>query len=293
MPPNRHVRVTIKSVVLDGLRNGDTFEVIAERIVTGFPDSKGAQDPIRYIKYYQHEAGLNPKNQERLADEREAQGQPRVIAPLPKFGEVIDHIMYENVVVKIYRGLTRTYNASCDLSRKEIMIAYKCITGEYARPDASFYSVQAVVLGEIQNRWYEATGQPLPPRVEANQAQRLEDAKMAKKTSSAETATATKEAKEPRISIKSVITGGLLAGKSDEAIAEELTEMFPGKAAAKNPAQHISYYRSALVKDGQLEKQPRKTKTKAEAEEAETPAPAKGKKAAAPAAAAKGKKASK
>lgn len=280
MPPRREARVTIKSVVLKGVRAGESYEDIAKQIIAQFPDSKGAQDPIRYIKYYVSAEGMGPQKQEEREDERERHGFQREITPLPKLKELLDQLIIDGVVINLYRGLSVTFDAAMKLSKKDVLNLYKAFNGEYARIDASYYCIQGAVVGEIQNRWYRAAGLPLPPQVEANQAQRLEDVKMAKKKeAAAEGSTATKE---PRVTIKSVITAGLLAGKPDADIAKELETNFPGKAAAKNPSQHISYYRSALVKDGQLEKQPRKTKPKAEKAEAPAPAaaPAKGKKAA-------------
>ncbi len=284
MPPPRKIRVTIKSVVLQGVRDKLAIEDIAKLIVEQFPDTKGAQDPIRYVKYYMADAGLGPRQQEQIAETRAHHGFTRS-DPLPDLHALVDQLIIEGITINIYKGLTVTYDAAIKLSRKNVLLLYKYFTGDYARVDASFYSIQGVVVGEIQNRWYAANGLSLPPRVEANQAQRLEDAKMAKKNETTEKAEKTATPKEPRVTVKSVITAGLLAGKPDADIAAEIQEMFPDKAAAKNPSQHISYYRSALVSDGQLEKQPRQSKPKAEKVEGEA-APAKGKKAAAAPAAA-------
>lgn len=77
--------------------------------------------------------------------------------------------------------------------------------------------------------------------------------------------------KEPRVTNRSIIESGLLAGTPDEEILAQVKARFPeGKADMK----HVAYYRHFLVKAGKLEAQPRKSRKKAEAVEA-APEPAK------------------
>ena len=277
-------KVTIKSVVVAGANAGHDVETIAKTIVSTFPGSKAAENPTHYAKYYLNQMG---KTAEVISTRTKAgswlqreQQKPKVA--LPDFKAVIGYAEYGQEGTKHYTKipLYRSHLRTCHLAReqmtqRQVIIAYEQIADANVPPGASMKETREVVVGDIQNRWYQTAGVALPPRVEQSQAQRLEETKMAK----AKKDTTEKAAKEPRITVKSIVTNGLLAGHSDEQIAESIVEQCPDTAAAKAPNTHIAYYRSMLVKAGELEKQPRKSRAAAE----EKPAKAKAKAKKAPA----------
>jgi hypothetical protein len=159
--------------------------------------------------------------------------------------------------------------------RQALIKTYHFITGDH-RLALPLYACRQVVLRHIQVKWFEFNGFEVPVQVTSNLE--TEMAKAATKTAEDEQGSTEAKTKEPRITNRSIIEAGLLAGKSDEDILAEVKERFPdGKADSK----HVAYYRHFLTKEGKLEKQPRKSRAKAEATE-EAPAPAKA--AAAPAA---------
>lgn len=172
------------------------------------------------------------------------------------------HSIGEGVHVTIYTGLMYTMEqAEKELGQKEIILAYRYLSGD-ERLDFSFNRAKKVVLGEIQNAWYEVNGQDVPQRVASQQEQRLREAIMAKKEEEGQAKE--KAPKEPRVTIKSICETGLLAGKSEEQILKEVKAKFPD---SKADASHVRYYRHFLVKEGKLEKLPRATKPKAEKKE--------------------------
>ena len=187
-------------------------------------------------------------------------GRTAPSVPVPNFKEAVSyHSIGSDVTIIIYSGLHHTLKeAEQELSKKDIVKAYRYLSGD-ERLDFSMARATKVVLGEVQNAWYEANGKDIPPEVMSNQERRLQEALVAKKDEAAEGGE--KKAKEPRVTVKSIIEAGLRAGKEEEAIVKEVKKAFPdGKA----DASHVRYYRHFLVKAGELEKLPRKTKPKAE-----------------------------
>jgi hypothetical protein len=179
-------------------------------------------------------------------------------------------------IFKIYGGRTRTLEEAAKVleDRRTLINTYAYISGD-TRSALPLRACKTAMLQEIQVKWFEFNQFEVPPRVQ----QRLEEcmAKAQAKAAEAEGTETEGKSKEPRITNRSIIEAGLLAGKSDEDIVAEVKEHFPnGKADAK----HVAYYRHFLVKDGKLEAQPRKTRAK----KAEEPAPETTKAAAAPAA---------
>lgn len=146
--------------------------------------------------------------------------------------------------------------------RQTLVKCYHFLTDDH-RLDLPLNACRGVVLGEIIRIWYEVSGIEVPAQVTINQEVRMAKAK--ETTAAAEAAAAENGAapttKEPRITNRSIIENGLLAGKSDEEILAAVKAQFPnGKADSK----HIGYYRHYLVKDKKLEKQERKPRAKKE-----------------------------
>lgn len=180
---------------------------------------------------------------------------------VPDLKQAVSYHSIGDVHVTIYSGLLYTMQeVEKELGQKEVILAYRYLSGD-ERLDFSFYKAKKVVLGEIQNVWYEVNGLDVPQKVASQQEQRLREAIVAKKE---EEGTKEKASKEPRITIKSICETGLLAGKSEEQILKEVKAKFPD---SKADASHVRYYRHFLVKDGKLEKLPRATKPKAEKKE--------------------------
>lgn len=198
----------------------------------------------------------------------------RTSSDVPQFKNAVSlHSIGEQVNVILYSGLLHTLEqAEKKLGPKEIVLAYVFLSGD-ERLDFSMRRARAVVLGEVQNAWYEVNGLDVPQKVASQQEQRLREALVAKKEEAE--AAGEKKAKEPRVTVKSIIEAGLRAGTPNEKILADVKKVFPN---GKADDSHIRYYRHFLVKAGELEKLPRATKPKAEKkgkEEAAAPAPAK------------------
>lgn len=175
---------------------------------------------------------------------------------------------------KIYGSQTRTFaeaNRKLD-DRQTLIQAYHFLTDDN-RLALPFNACRAVVLDSIMTVWYGQLGFDIPGKTQSHMEQRMAKAK-ATSAEAEQAAAGTTEAstKEPRVTNRSIIEAGLLAGKDDETIMAEVKEHFPeGKADKK----HIAYYRHYLVQDGKLEKQPRAPRAKKEkpvVEEAAAPA---------------------
>lgn len=182
------------------------------------------------------------------------------------------------VQFKIYGSQGRTYDAALKqlFDRQTLVKCYHFLTDDH-RLDLPLNACREVVLGEIMRIWYEVSELEPPARFIINQEARMAKAKETTQAAEAagEAGTAT-AVKEPRVTNRSIIENGLLAGQSNEEIMKAVKARFPdGKADDK----HIGYYRHFLVKAGKLEKQPRApraTKAKAGTEaSAEAAAPAK------------------
>ena len=164
---------------------------------------------------------------------------------------------------KIYGSKVRTLEeAERRLrDRRTLILSYHFLADD-DRTILPLSACRDVVLGEVQHVWYEVHGLEIPDYMIQRQEERMAKAKQA----APEQDGAQPKEKGPRITNRSIIENGLLAGQSNEQILAAVKQQFPdGKA----DASHITYYRNALVKDGKLEKQPRQTKAK-KAEEAST-----------------------
>jgi hypothetical protein len=200
--------------------------------------------------------------------------QLRTSDEVPEFKNAVSlHSIGDEVRLTLYSGLLYTLQlAEKELGPKQIVQAYKFLSGD-ERLDFSMARARAVVLGEVQNAWYEVNGYDIPQQVVSNQERRLREALVAKKDEKEEGGT--KAAKELRVTVKSIIEAGLRAGTPNEKILADVKKVFPN---GKADDTHIRYYRHFLVKAGELEKLPRATKPKAEKkakEEAPAAAPAK------------------
>lgn len=191
---------------------------------------------------------------------------------------------------RLYGSQEKTYETADKELRDHgrLIRCYRYLTDDN-RLNLPFNACRTVVLYEVIMAWYEVSGFEVPAKVTQSKEEAMAKAKVT--TAEAEQADAeagtTTKSKEPRVTNKSIITSGLLAGDDDDTIMASVKEHFPnGKADSK----HIGYYRHFLVKEGKLEKQPRKSRAKSEeAAEEVTPvevAAPKAKAAAAPAKAA-------
>lgn len=183
------------------------------------------------------------------------------------------------VPFKIYGSQVKTIEeAERVLYDRQLLVrCYHFLTDDN-RLALPFNACRAVVLGHIIEIWYEVSGYEVPAKVTRNQEARMAKAK--ETTAEAEAAAAEKGAvatKEPRVTVKSIISTGLLAGRTEDQILAEVKTHFPnGKADAK----HVAYYRHFLVKDGKMEKPVKAPKPPKEPKAKKEPAAA----AAAPAA---------
>lgn len=170
----------------------------------------------------------------------------------------------------IYGSLMRTLTeAEKMLQDTGILIRCYHYLTEDDRLTLPLHACRQVVLGEIQMVWYQISGREVPAKVTENQEERMAKAKSTTAEQEQTEGAAPSKSKEPRITNRSIIEAGLLAGKPEDEILAEVKARFPdGKANSS----HISYYRHFLVKAGKLEAQPRKTRSKA-AEEAQAPEP--------------------
>lgn len=180
---------------------------------------------------------------------------------VPDFKSAISVHSIGEVEVIIYSGLMHTLEvAEKELGSKEIVQAYKFLSGD-PRLDFSMRAARVVVLGEVQNAWYEANGKDIPQSVMSNQEQRLREALVAKKAEDTAASGEKTKTKEPRVTVKSIIEAGLRAGTPNEDILKAVKKEFPN---GKADDTHVRYYRHFLVKKGELAKLPRVTKPKAE-----------------------------
>jgi hypothetical protein len=172
------------------------------------------------------------------------------------------HSIGEGLEVIIYGSLGRTLDlAEREINNKQVVNAYRFLSGD-ERLDFSMIAARKVVLYEVQSAWYEANGKDIPQSVMSSQESILREAMVAtKQKDEAAAAAGEKKAKEPRVTVKSIIEAGLRAGTANEEILKQVKKVFPdGKA----DDSHVRYYRHFLVKAGELEKLPRVTKPKAE-----------------------------
>jgi len=198
-------------------------------------------------------------------------------------GHLLGNLSIDTFSFKLYGSQEKTYELALkDLrDRGKLIRCYHYLTDDN-RLALPLNACRNVVLYEVIRAWYEVSGIEVPAKV----TQQMEAAMAKAKATTAdaeqeEGATATKT-KEPRVTNKSIIEAGLLAGKDEATIMAEVKAHFPdGKADSK----HVGYYRHYLVKEGKLAAQPRKSRAKAAEEAAPEPkevAAPKGKAAAAP-----------
>lgn len=206
-----------------------------------------------------------------MLDTSTVEGQLRQVPVLglyiepKKLAQVIAEFDIDLIQFKIYGSQQHTIEAAERqlMNRQALVKCYHFLTDDH-RLALPWNACRAVVLGEIIRVWYEVSGYEVPAKVTAHQEVRMAKAKEATQAGEAGEAGATAKTKEPRLTNRSIIEAGLLAGKADEEIMKEVKSHFPnGKADAK----HIGYYRHHLVKDGKLaktERPPRAKKTTAE-----------------------------
>lgn len=198
----------------------------------------------------------------------------RTVPNMGQFGKV----EIGGVTFILYGSMIKTDQAVAREYRKAIFRAYVALTGD-DRLAVRYELALRVVRGAVNKAWYEEQDKPVPPRLLAHLEEYMA---RAKQTVQEEEAADETPVKKERISAKSIIRNGLLAGTKDEDILEEVKATFPD---SKADSTHLSYYRSELYKEGLLEKPARAAKAAAEEEVPETPAPKakKGKAAPAPA----------
>lgn len=196
------------------------------------------------------------------------------VVDMKKVGKVIADYDIDLIPFKIYGSMVLTVEKAerTLFDRQKLVRCYHFLADD-SRLALPLNACRAVVLGEIIRVWYEVSGIEVPAKVTQTQEARMAKAKAT--TAEAETeaaATGAVATKEPRITNRSIIEAGLLAGKDNATIMAEVKEHFPnGKADDK----HIGYYRHYLVKEGKLEKPvkaPRAKKEKAAPEAEATPA---------------------
>ena len=187
--------------------------------------------------------------------------RPKRLAANYQIGTIVSLPIYES------RTLTLELAEKLLSKDRQILIKVYHFLSDDHRLALPMRAVLNAVLGEIQLVWYEIRGIAIPPKVMAHQEERMAKAKAT--TAEQETEQAATKTKEPRVTNRSIIEAGLLAGTPDEEILAQVKERFPnGKADMK----HIAYYRHFLVKEGKLEKPPRKERAKKEAVAEEAPA---------------------
>lgn len=265
--PTRPKRVTAKSVICDGLLAGDDDHVILAKVKELFPDSAADQTHVNFYR-----AQLKKEN--RLVQQAGVStAVPR--ADVPDFS-LRGRIEVGGMSINVYGSMLRTYDEVKDLMPGSYVRPYVTLTGDH-RPDFSLRAAKKVVLYAVTRAWYEYMDRPIPESVLIKEAQARQEAAMAKKTQDEATKTP-KGPKPERVTNKSIICNGLLAGQSDEQI---LAAVKKHNSETKADGSHISYYKSYLYKTGQLERPAKPEK----AAPVEKPAKA-AKAAAAPAAAA-------
>lgn len=182
-----------------------------------------------------------------------------------KHDDRLETIAVGRVKIALYRSLALTLEeAKRRLDWQDMLQRYREISKD-ERLLVSTYRVQNCVIGWIQLQWYELMeeleGQAIPPRVIAQQEQRLREAVVAEAT---ETQEKTKPAKEKKPRIRAIIEQGLLSGKSDEEMLAEIKQYHPDAKAVTDFAKHKAYYVHFLVKAGKMTKPEKPVKVKAE-----------------------------
>lgn len=188
-----------------------------------------------------------------------------------KVGKVIAEYDIDLIPFKIYGSQIVTIEkAERTLFDRQTLLKCYHFLADDDRLDLPVNACRAVVLGEIIRVWYEVSGFEVPAKVTHTQEVRMAKAKATSaEAEGAEAASGAVATKEPRITNKSIITNGLLAGHDDEKIMASVKEHFPdGKADSK----HVGYYRHFLVKEGKLEARPRAARAKKEVSAAEVEA---------------------
>ena len=159
--------------------------------------------------------------------------------------------------IKLHQGLITTVRqAEHELKDRSVLRRYAEITKD-SRASVNLYWARIVVLCDMQVEWYKEQDLPIPAKVTNALESSMAKAKAEK--SESEGGSTGSKSKAPRITAKSIITQGLLAGKSAEKI---LAEVHAKVADSKADGTHITYYRSALEKEGKLEKSERPARAK-------------------------------
>ncbi len=196
---------------------------------------------------------------------------------------VIGEVLVGDLPYKLYNGNVTTYNElQITLRDSDMLKQYRRLTGDN-RTQVNWSASRDVVYGFITMEWYRARGEAVPAKVAARQEERMAKAKTASPEAPDEAKA--KGAKGPRVTSKSIIHAGLLAGDDQDKILAAVRKQFPDR---KTDEKHIAYYRHFLERDGKLEKkvkEPKAPKVKAE----KTAAPASATVAAASKGKAKGK----
>lgn len=257
----RTQRVTARSIIEGGLLTNVPDAEILRQVKEQLPDSAADQSHIQFYR-------SRLKKDQRLVEQLvggEAVVQAR--ADVPYMGE-LETVELAGERFMIMGSMTKTDQRVCQESRTTILRVYKNYTGndQWVQPERARTVVRYMVL----EAWYKVQDKPVPEFITQRFSEAIEMAKKAQ----TETAATETVAKEPRVSSKSIITQGLLAGKPDEAILAEVKAHNPdGKA----DASHLSYYRSKLYASGELERpvhEPKPAKAPAAASEASAPAKA-------------------
>ncbi|WP_342350016.1 hypothetical protein [uncultured Nitrospira sp.] len=146
-----------------------------------------------------------------------------------------------------------------------IIKLYRVITGD-TQPIIAIKPARDVVKGQLDLDWHEIHDKEPSITMSENQKRRV--TKASAEVSAEPTEDTAAKTKAPRRTISGLIINLLLEQKGDPSITDcqihaAIQENFPGTKAAENPAQHTNYYRSALVKDGKLEKRERPKKARA------------------------------
>lgn len=177
----------------------------------------------------------------------------------------IDGIVeYDDLNVAILQSRMHTIWQADHMPDSVIMKLYRVVTGD-KQPILGIKPALDVVKGQLDMDWHEVHDKEPSETMSENQKRRVTKASA---EVSAEPTEDTAKTKAPRRTISALITNMLLEQKNDPAVTDEaihaaIQENFPGTKAAENPAQHTNYYRSALVKDGRLEKRERPKKARA------------------------------
>jgi len=199
----------------------------------------------------------------------------REAVEVPDFKAAVGTYLVGGIAITIYRGLSRTMEfAEKEIGWTHAQKHYRDLMHD-TRLALPYSKVMAVVLGDVQNRWYTTCGFDIPAEVMSNQEKRMAEATTAapetEATEAGEAAQGKAKGKD-RITNKSIIEAGIIAGKSEEEILAEVKSHFPnGKADSK----HVAYYRHFLQKAGTIPK-PDKVKKEKKAKGDKTPAAAEG-----------------